>query len=438
MSDGKISYNTATGAGGVINNGTFTLTNGAITNNKAVNTGGVINNGTFTMSGGEISYNNGRGIQNWGNFTITDGEISNNTTTDVGGGVLNFYGGNFTMTGGEISGNTASYGGGIFNRQANINLSGKSKVANNTADYGGGITNYWGKVTMQSDSKIANNTAKAGGGIFNLDNDDSKNNSFIMSGGEISGNTAYQIAGGVWHRGGIFTLEGGIISDNTANNFGGGICLQSGIAKLKDGIISNNKATSNGGGVGVVYENLNNLYVENAVAFLGNNASKAHDIDPQDWDLYNSHIGNKVTWTTPFTQGYNNYDIEYTKGPIMQRYNVTVNDSYAEKTGTGNYLKGQTVTIDAGTRKGYTFTGWTINKGDIQFPPHIMVYLPPPRTASFIMPTSNVVVTANWRIDSTIIRPVNDVLKPLVTQQVDENKKVQTVTRIAEEIADKK
>ncbi|MCL2477100.1 MAG: hypothetical protein FWE73_07555, partial [Candidatus Bathyarchaeota archaeon] len=389
MDNGEISYNTATVAGGVINNGEFTLSHGEINNNKATDTGGVYNNGTFTMHDGEISYNNDRGVQNWGNFTIYAGAISNNTTTGVGGGVLNFYGANFTMSGGTISYNTAKgNGGGIFSRQATINLSGKSEITNNTAAYGGGIANYWGKVTMTSDSEITNNTAKAGGGIFNLDNDDNKNEVFVMSGGKISGNTAYQIAGGIWHRGGVFTLEDGIISNNTANTSGGGIYLQSGIAKLKSGTISNNTVNGNGGGVGVIYENLNNLYVENAVVFSDNSASKAYYIDPQDLDLYNSHIGNQVTWTKPFTQGYNNYDIEYTKGPKIELYAVTVKDSYTKTSGAGNYLPDQNVNIDAGMRSDCTFTEWTINEGNIQ--------LPNITPAVFIMPARKVVVTANW------------------------------------------
>lgn len=70
-------------------------------------------------------------------------------------------------------------------------------------------------------------------------------------------------------------------------------------------------------------------------------------------------------------------------------YTVTVNGSYAQTTGAGNYAEGATVAIDAGTRSGYTFDGWTsadgvtfANAGSAQ--------------TTFTMPEKAVTVTANW------------------------------------------
>ena len=70
-------------------------------------------------------------------------------------------------------------------------------------------------------------------------------------------------------------------------------------------------------------------------------------------------------------------------------YTVTVNGSYAQTTGAGSYAKDATVTIDAGTRSGYTFDGWTsadgvtfANAGSAQ--------------TTFTMPDKAVTVTANW------------------------------------------
>ena len=45
---------------------------------------------------------------------------------------------------------------------------------------------------------------------------------------------------------------------------------------------------------------------------------------------------------------------------------VTVNDSYAENSGSGEYSEGETVTIKAGERSGYKFSGWTTDDG-VQF-----------------------------------------------------------------------
>lgn len=75
-------------------------------------------------------------------------------------------------------------------------------------------------------------------------------------------------------------------------------------------------------------------------------------------------------------------------------YTVTVNGSYAQTTGEGSYAKDATVTIDAGTRSGYTFDGWTsadgvtfANAGSAQ--------------TTFTMPDKAVTVMANWEKNSS-------------------------------------
>ncbi|MDR0373593.1 MAG: hypothetical protein LBI79_08615, partial [Nitrososphaerota archaeon] len=63
---------------------------------------------------------------------------------------------------------------------------------------------------------------------------------------------------------------------------------------------------------------------------------------------------------------------------------------------------GAPVVVDAGTRAGYLFSGWTINRGDVVLPNN-------PQT-SFIMPPGNVAVTAVWvSIDENIIEAYNKV-----------------------------
>ena len=68
---------------------------------------------------------------------------------------------------------------------------------------------------------------------------------------------------------------------------------------------------------------------------------------------------------------------------------VTVNESYAEVSGSGEYSNGETVTIKAGERSGYTFSGWTTDSG---------VQLADSKAAvtTFTMPDKAVTVTANW------------------------------------------
>ncbi|MCL2475475.1 MAG: hypothetical protein FWE73_00005, partial [Candidatus Bathyarchaeota archaeon] len=444
LSGGEISGNTYTNYGAGVNNyGTFIMTGGKILDNTAtISDGGVYNSGNFTMYGGEISgntaYRSG-GVGNVGNFTMSGGKISSNTVTNLGAGVENSFG-IFTMTGGEISGNKAdNIGGGIFNYvtypyvglYSNITISG-GLVFNNTANEGGGIYNE-GSLTViggtisnntatslgggvynsddfrLSGGKISNNTATDGGGVYN-----SRLGVFTISGGEISTNKAYW-GGGVGNLGSL-TMTGGAISNNTANQGGGiyiatlsydiftmfggtisnnmaidggGIYINQGVVELFSGTISGNIASNDGGGIWVAYANLNHLFVYNGMVFANNRASVAYNRNPIDDALYHAQIGANVVWTVPFTQGYNNYDISYKNGTRFILYNVTVIDSYAQITGAGSYQEGDTVTINAGTRPGYIFTGWTVNQGGIT--------LPNTPTATFTMPPNNVIVTANWR-----------------------------------------
>ena len=68
---------------------------------------------------------------------------------------------------------------------------------------------------------------------------------------------------------------------------------------------------------------------------------------------------------------------------------VTVNDSCAENSGSGEYSEGETVTIKAGERSGYKFSGWTTDDS-VQFADSKSA------ETTFTMPGKAVTVTANW------------------------------------------
>jgi hypothetical protein len=190
-----------------------------------------------------------------------------------------------------------------------------------------------------------------------------------------------------------------MISGNSATS-GGGVYvgndfIRSSVCHLSGGVISNNRATGNGGGVWVTDDSsyLERLFVSDGVVFSNNHASAAYSRAAAFNDVYNSHIGSRVTWTTPFTQGYNNYDISYVYGTSLTQYTVIVRDSYASITGAGNYSAGISVTINSGTRDNYAFSGWSINEGSVT--------LSNSTTATFTMPANNVDITVNWRPTSS-------------------------------------
>ena len=78
----------------------------------------------------------------------------------------------------------------------------------------------------------------------------------------------------------------------------------------------------------------------------------------------------------------------------VKLYSVTVNGSYAQTTGAGSYAEGATVAIDAGTRSGYTFDGWTSSDG-------VTFANAGSAQTTFTMSDKAVTVTANWTKKST-------------------------------------
>lgn len=72
-------------------------------------------------------------------------------------------------------------------------------------------------------------------------------------------------------------------------------------------------------------------------------------------------------------------------------YAVAVNDSYADVTGAGSYAEGTVVTIDAGQRPGYRFTGWQSDD------PELTLADEAHSTTTFTMPGHDVTLTATWQ-----------------------------------------
>lgn len=193
--------------GGLVNEGTLTLTDSVVRNNSvpagAVNGGGIYNTGVLTLRRSAVTSNiatsgGGGGIYSIvALLTVIDSTISNNTTDPggPGGGILSTNG-IATIIGSTISGNTANaLGGGIFN--------------------GGG--NFVGRLTVVNSTISGNTSLSSGGGIFtggitetHLNNVTITNNTSTGFGGGNSGS-----AGGV-SNGGALTLQNTIIAGNRA------------------------------------------------------------------------------------------------------------------------------------------------------------------------------------------------------------------------------
>ena len=71
-------------------------------------------------------------------------------------------------------------------------------------------------------------------------------------------------------------------------------------------------------------------------------------------------------------------------------YYVTITGSNANTTGQGYYDAGQTVSIYAGSRSDYYFDGWSSSSSGVSFANRNSA------STTFIMPSHNVTITANW------------------------------------------
>ncbi|MCD7884764.1 MAG: right-handed parallel beta-helix repeat-containing protein [Lachnospiraceae bacterium] len=192
--------------------GTFILEEDAVIEDNTSYFGAVyMRNGTFKMTGGTITGNK------------AEGNIDSNTYSGYGGGVY-VYAGTAKLTGGSITGNTATgRGGGIYINSGTVTLSGSIKVTDNSVTgsiltdasigAGGGIYMNSGTLNIKTGVEITGNSAIRGGGIYQY------NGTIKMTGGQITGNSADYGGGLVQYptQAGTFTMTGGVLCDNTSN-----------------------------------------------------------------------------------------------------------------------------------------------------------------------------------------------------------------------------
>ena len=173
-----------------------------------------------TIDGGyTISVISGVGliVQSGGELTLADVTIQGNPTPTPGDstGLVIEFGGEATITDGTlISG---------FNNS--------------------GVQTQGGSFIMKG-GEVSGNRAWSGGGV-NISVGGGAAGSFTMNGGTISSNVAYR-GGGVSVTGN-FIMRGGTIKDNRGQGDGGGVALNGGTFTMYDGEISGNTAGTGGG-----------------------------------------------------------------------------------------------------------------------------------------------------------------------------------------------
>ncbi len=194
-------------------------------------------------------------------ITIMNGRITGGSSTNGGG--IRISGSaciRVQLERLDIVENTSTNGGGVYNSSAELTLKDGCRVVENTAsNSGGGIymaTNVEKSISCELvESSVSDNTANVGGGVgMGASQYETRNitATFILTSGEISGNTARR-GGGVYlvGNGSRFSMNGGAISGNEATGGnGGGIYSENwGGLQIKGGQVVNNTAANGGGGI---------------------------------------------------------------------------------------------------------------------------------------------------------------------------------------------
>lgn len=291
IQEGEVSHNKADiGNGGGIFSKTYGLINifnGVVSNNTAVDGGGIYG----AISDSTLAKNNSI-------INISESDINDNSAEVNGGGIYSGEYTNLKLSDSSIYNNTALDGGGIYQTVPNsalfavksmIDISG-GDISNNSAIYGSGGGIYISKYASlaAAGTAISSNTAKSGGGIYSTTTNKPSSGKYtiLMSDSEILANSAISGNGGGVYAGG-----------NTVTNAAGGKILS-------------NTATGDGGGI--YTDNRSNLTL-NSIKFDNNTAREGYRwtlIGDTDSKLHGTNILN-TSYSTPFTNAYSNFDINY-------------------------------------------------------------------------------------------------------------------------------
>ena len=246
----------ATYRGGILVNGGELIMNAGsvIEGNRALFGGGVqlADGAVFTMNGGTISNNTAfvAAWSPWGSSTGGGGIWTECSTLIMDGGavknnvVINEGGGLSATFGGGIGGGS-NFGTGF---ESTFVMNGGT-ISGNVAWQGGGVRLFNANVTI-NDGNISGNGAIRRVGMGDGGGLELRLSSLTMNGGAIVGNEA-MYGGGVHLDESTFVMSGGLIIGNETSRSGAGISVRGSIFTMNNGTISDNEAQSRGGGVSV-------------------------------------------------------------------------------------------------------------------------------------------------------------------------------------------
>ncbi len=274
---------------------------------------------TLDMQGHSITGNGDRAVYIYNtNAKVLNGTLKD-STAEYGAGIYISYS-EAVLENVKVTGNTATngYGGGIYARNSQVNISGGEISDHTSGGRGSGIALV--NSSLEADNvKIENNqfvnnqySSEIGGGIYVYDSTSTAK----LKNCSLNGNKASQ--GGAIYGNGAVTLENCTVTGNETSYQGGAIYMNA-EAELIDCTLARNKSASNGGAI----------YSTSTMSLKGSTLQKN-------------------------TAGYRGGAIYATDAVILE--NCTINENEAANHGGGVFTNGIKVTA-----KKTTFTGNTAN-----------------------------------------------------------------------------
>ena len=191
----------------------------------------------FTVNSGTLTLDNII-LEGGGAANVSKTDPDKNTSF---GGIEVKASGTLVMNDGAVIRDCIGISAGGVHNYGTFIMNGGEISGNAAKHYGGGLYSYGGTATMIG-GKICGNTADSGGGASVANN-----GTFTIYGGEISNNNANNYGGGVYINS-TFEMNGGEISYNNTNKYyGGGVYNSSGTFTMNDGEITDNTSSMGGG-----------------------------------------------------------------------------------------------------------------------------------------------------------------------------------------------
>ena len=238
LTDVMISGNTAGHYAGLLNDGTATLIRTTVVGNQATSGsgGGIGNGGTITLIDTIVADNqvrwHGGGIAQSGTMALINSTVSSNTAV-FGGGIWNF-GGSLVLTNSAVSGNsTTSAGGGGIANEASMTLIDTTVAGNQATQTGGGIVNRFDGTLTLANTTVYGNTATYGSGIHNQDA-----GTLTSVNSTVSGNAARDAGGGGIANESMMTLVSTTVAANSAADIASSAISNHGTANLRNTLIA--------------------------------------------------------------------------------------------------------------------------------------------------------------------------------------------------------